>query len=355
LACADAEAIQIFSRILRELNITVECSSNWAVAQDRIEEARFDVLLLDSGEAAVLGLISVARRSRVNRAALIIAVVNNPGQAAQAFADGANFILYKPVLKAHIAETKKGAGARSLQDRRTRTRRFLKIPADISFAAHEAVPVTLLDLSEEGVSLKSAIPLPANCRVYFQFFLPAATNVIRLSGEVMWQNSGRAGIRFASVPQASQRAIKTWMEAQSPVEQITTPDPPPLADENEPLTLRLSTRLGLLLAAGNNRRTLPRYACHLGAQVCRLGEKVLQRCNVSDLNREGCYVETAEPFPVETPLKVVMRTQGFKLALEGKVRIMHPGFGMGVQFAALGDQQRDQLQHLIDNAQAQLR
>lgn len=355
LLCTDAEAVQVFSRIFQELHIGVECCGDLAAAQTRIDEVRFDVLLLDcGGTPGALHLISHARRSRTNRTALIIAIVDNQTQAGQAFSGGVNFILYRPLVQEHIARSGRANGGGLLQERRTRPRMNVNTPADLSFAAEQSASVVMMDLSEGGTALQAPFPISTNCKVYFQFFLPGTRGVVRLSGEVVWQSSGRAGIRFVSVPQASHRLLKSWLQAQSPVAQVTAPhDPATAAPEEQSLTVRLSARLGLLLAAGNNRRNLPRHPCRLGAEVYRTGSKVPQRCTLSDLNTEGCYVETSEPFPVDTSLKMFVRAQGVRLSLEGKVRIMHPGYGMGVQFASQPAGQSEALRRLIEQAQAQ--
>jgi len=350
--CADAEAVQVFSRIFQELKIAIECCGDLIAAQARIDEARFDVFLVDcGGTPAALRLISHARRSRANRAALIIAVVDNQIQAAQAFSGGANFILYKTVLQEHIAQSGQATDG-PWEERRARPRMNVNAPADISFAAKESVSVMLMDLSEGGTALQTPFPIPSNCKVYFQFFLPGKAGVIRLSGEVVWQDSGRAGIRFVSMPQASQRVLKTWLQAQSPVAHITAPEGPATAvPEEQSLTVRLSARLGLLLAAGNSQRKLPRYPCRLSAEVHGEGSHGPQHCHLSDLNAAGCYVETSNPFPADTPVQIIVRAERIRLSLEGKVRIMHPGWGMGVQFASQTESQREQLQRLIDYTQ----
>lgn len=353
LLCADAEVVQAFRPIFEDLNIAAECCGDVAAAQARFEEVRFDVLLLDCGSTpAALSLIPCARRSRSNRAALIIAVVDDQIQAAQAFTSGTNFILYKPVVREHIARSERGAGAQR-KERRTRARKGLNTPADISFAAQDSASVTLMDLSEGGVGLRAPLPISPSCKVYFQFFLPGADGVIRLSGEVVWQKSGRAGIRFVSVPQASQRALKTWLQAHSPVAHITAPEGPATEEaEEQSLTLRLSARLGLLLAASNNQRKLPRYPCRLSAEVHGGESEVPQHCHLSDISSEGCYVETSAPFAIDEPLRIILRAENVRLSLEGKVRMVHPGYGMGVRFTSQTEFQRTQVQRLIDHTQA---
>ncbi|HEX8815319.1 MAG TPA: response regulator [Terriglobales bacterium] len=357
LLCGDAEAVQIFTGIFHELDISVECCADHAQAQERIAGHKFDVLMLDcAGDPSALRLISAARDSQPNQSSLVIAMVGNPAQSALALSAGANYVLLKPVLQEHIAQSRRAQGTRAGEERRGRPRVKVKGNANVSFAARDSVPVEITDLSESGVAVKSAVQFPATGKVYFQFFLPGADGPIPLSGEVMWQNAQRSGIRFASVPQASQRALKKWMEAQSPVAQITAPPARKTSsseNQSESLSVRLSARLGLLLASGNTRRLLPRYPCRIGAEVYRSTSRVPQRCNITDLNHEGCFIETSQPFPVNTALRLQVRAQGYRLSLEGQVRICHPGTGMGVKFTALPANEAAQLQQLIEFVQSQ--
>jgi CheY-like chemotaxis protein len=355
LLCADAEAVQVFSGIFCELDIAVECCADLSSAQHRVASHPFDVLMLDcAGDSGALRLISAARDSEPNAASLIIAMVGNPAQSAPALAAGANYILLKPAFQEQMAQSRRAAGTRSGEERRGHSRVKVSAKADVSFAARESLSVEITDLSESGAAVKSPVQFPATGKVYFQFFLPGSSGPIPLSGEVMWQNAQRTGVRFASVPQSSQRALKKWIESQSPVAQITTPQSGSNPSSvSESLSVRLSARLGLLLASGNTRRLLPRYPCRLGAEVFRSTSRVPQRCNITDLNREGCYIETSEPFSVNTALRLNVRTQGFRLSLEGQVRITHPGTGMGVKFTSPPPGQAEQLQQLIEFVQGQ--
>jgi hypothetical protein len=203
-----------------------------------------------------------------------------------------------------------------------------------------------VDLKETGVALQSEQKLPPNGKVYFQFALPGSPSVIRLSGEVMWQDaSGRVGIRFAQVPQVSQRALRTWLQAQLPAQpQASSPA------ASEPVSGKTSNEpagLGLLQASASDRRVQSRHACNLGAEVFAEGSSAPQRCNLSDISAEGCYVETTEPFPAGTAVEIVVRTQYLKLRIRGKVKSMHRGYGMGVQFMLTTAEQCQQVNQLI--------
>jgi hypothetical protein len=58
-------------------------------------------------------------------------------------------------------------------------------------------------------------------------------------------------------------------------------------------------------------------------------------------------VETQSPFPAHTVVDIVVRTQDMKLRVRGAVQVVHPGFGMGVQFSLHTPAEREQVKHLI--------
>ncbi|PYV50057.1 MAG: hypothetical protein DMG98_28540, partial [Acidobacteria bacterium] len=55
-------------------------------------------------------------------------------------------------------------------------------------------------------------------------------------------------------------------------------------------------------------------------------------CKLTDLSLGACYLQTESPFPVRTRLQLMMRVRQLELQIEGIVRVMHPGSGMGVEF-----------------------
>src|SRR5208283_541935 len=106
--------------------------------------------------------------------------------------------------------------------------------------------------SDGGTSIQTDKSLPHACKVYFEFALPGQQQLVRLSGEVAWQDaSGRTGIRFLDVPQTSRRLMQAWLQqnnaqpaagppAQSPVmkssanQSLATPPRPDREPKREP-------------------------------------------------------------------------------------------------------------------------
>jgi hypothetical protein len=227
-------------------------------------------------------------------------------------------------------------------------------PASIAYAGKEEGSATILELNEKGLGIQIADKVLPSCKVYFQFALPGDNSVIRLSGEVMWQDaSGRVGLRFANVPQTSRRMLQRWVQAALGAEPGQPPVPGPSQTDDE--GQRLSAGLGLLSVSAADRRNLSRHACSLGAEVYRVDTTVPVRCSLSDIGSGGCYIETSEPFPEGTPVEIVVRTQDLKLCISGKVRSVNRGFGMGIQFNLRTDAQKQQVEQLIACAKAEPR
>jgi len=349
VVCADLKAVQVLSQILRELNIEAEHCSDLATAASRLTAQHFDAVVVDCQEQLpAIELIASVRKLPLNRSTLIIGLVDGREQVRDIFGQGANFIVYKPVSTERAASSLRAARGLMAREKRGKLRVSLHAPASITYANAENVAATLLDLSEDGLAIQSERRLPPRCKVYFQFNLPGEKSSVRLSGDVVWQDSsGRVGIRFVDVPQTSRRTMNEWIKgslARLATAEQNAPKKEPVAAP-EPVVTRLAG-LGLS-AASSNRRIQTRRACRLSADVFRLGEGIPNRCTLSDVSTGGCYVETQSPFPTRTVLDIVVRTHDMKLRVRGTVQVTHPGFGMGVQFSLNTADERQQVKQLI--------
>jgi CheY-like chemotaxis protein len=349
VVCADAKAVQVLSHVLLGLGIGVEHCGDSPAAVDRLVAQPFDAILVDCKDQQLgLELIATARKTPANKTAVVVAMVDGSNQVRKLLASGANFILYKPVSAERAGSSLQAARGLMRREKRRKPRIPLHAQASIDYAGTENVPATLLDLSEEGLAIQSECRLPHHCQVYFQFMLPGHKSMVRLSGEVVWQDaSGRVGIRFAHVPQTSRRVLSEWIGtnlSRSDAEQNLRPasDRP----EAKP-PVSLPAGLGLRSLSSSNRRGQTRHACHLGADLYRAGSSVPNRCNLSDISVGGCYVETTEPFPSGTAVNIVVRTRDMKLSVQGTVQVMHPGYGMGVKFSIKTPDQQEHVRQLI--------
>jgi DNA-binding NarL/FixJ family response regulator len=349
LMCADAQAVQVLSQILQDLGICVEACGTPRLATARISEQKFDAILIDChDEPAAIKLMTHLRESSNNKNAIAIAMVDGGNQIRDIFDNGANFILYKPISAERAGNSMRAARGLMQRERRTQRRVPTQAQASISYADVQEADARLVDLGESGLAMQAERRLPPSCKVYFQFALPENRSQVRLAGEVMWQDSsGKVGIRFVNVPQASQRILKGWLEANLSRQPAVNPEPEISEAAAEDPTVTLSAGLGLLTVSAADRRERSRRGCSLSAEVYRADHKVPNRCRLSDVSTGGCYVETHLPFPAGTTLEIVVRTENLKLRIYGKVKSMHPGFGMGVQFNLDTPEQQKQVKQLI--------
>jgi PilZ domain len=91
------------------------------------------------------------------------------------------------------------------------------------------------------------------------------------------------------------------------------------------------------------RRANPRFSFFADAEVTlRDGSGV--RAQLAELSSRGCYIDTLEPIPVRTKLRLRICDGMNTCELHGKVLYMHSGggfgiFGMGVLFEEMGAEQ----------------
>ncbi len=72
------------------------------------------------------------------------------------------------------------------------------------------------------------------------------------------------------------------------------------------------------------------------------------RWRLTDISAGACYLETAEPFPADTPVVLSIRSSNAECLLDGLVRVAHPQTGMGVEFTgADASELRTQVEELI--------
>jgi hypothetical protein len=92
------------------------------------------------------------------------------------------------------------------------------------------------------------------------------------------------------------------------------------------------------------KRTNPRFSFFADAEVT-LRDGTGVRAQLAELSSRGCYIDTLEPIPIRTKLRLRICDGMNTCELRGKVLYMHSGggfgiFGMGVLFEEMGPEQR---------------
>jgi len=95
------------------------------------------------------------------------------------------------------------------------------------------------------------------------------------------------------------------------------------------------------------RRTHPRYPCTAAAEIVDAASGARINGRTSDIGRGGCYVDTINPFPVGTAVKVHLTKDDQSFVAQAKVVYAMSGLGMGLKFTSVDPEQLRTLQRWI--------
>jgi hypothetical protein len=82
----------------------------------------------------------------------------------------------------------------------------------------------------------------------------------------------------------------------------------------------------------SDRRISPRYPIAIPAEVVELTGGTRLSVRTSDISRTGCYVDTLQPFRSGTVVRIKLTQANESLEVQGTIRYVSAGLGMGVQF-----------------------
>ena len=95
------------------------------------------------------------------------------------------------------------------------------------------------------------------------------------------------------------------------------------------------------------KRRRPRYPCE-GSVVFRMdGVDMRTWATFTDISLNGCYVELAATFAVNTAVNMALDVRGVHLEIKGIVRTSFPLVGMGIEFVKIAEPERLALEEIL--------
>ncbi len=82
-------------------------------------------------------------------------------------------------------------------------------------------------------------------------------------------------------------------------------------------------------------RGKPRFPFMASVEVIELESQASLSARTSDLSSGGCYVDTMNPFPPGTKVKVRLTHESSSVEASGHVAYSQPNMGMGVTFTSI--------------------
>jgi hypothetical protein len=109
------------------------------------------------------------------------------------------------------------------------------------------------------------------------------------------------------------------------------------------------TNTGAAARDPNDRRAHPRFKTVNSVEVHPEGQQAPIRARTADMSIGGCFIEMPNPLPKGTPMKIGIWVKDAKLWADGRVVTSTPGFGIGVQFIQISEQDQKQLQQFLES------
>jgi DNA-binding response OmpR family regulator len=299
LVSTDDQAAEVLGRVLPPFGITLDRCSDSEITKSRIQQQKFAALIVDFDNPEMAEDM-LQQAKKLGTEPLSIALVADAARVRDILTGGAHFVLYKPLSEEAAKAGLRPAAALLSRERRRAIRVPVQAPVEIVLHNDRRLDGILLDLSETGMEVLTAEPLERGAFLSFQFQLPDHSLQITARGEVAWATpNGQTGVRFLDLPEASVSSLRAWLQTAA---NTGTPGP----DETVP------------------------------------------HCKLTDLSLGGCYVETGAPFPERALIDLCLKTEELEVHTEGMVRVAHPGHGMGIEFPSRTEEQRAQVENLIN-------
>jgi CheY-like chemotaxis protein len=211
LMCREQEALQMLVGALDELEIEEEICVSEPEAMELLAVGYYSAVVVDFDLPGAAQVARLARLLPAQRRPVVFAVINAVTDVGSAFQAGANFVLYKPLVRDQVMRSLRAGRAFMRPDRRRSPRQKAEALVYLRFGDVCPLPALVLEVSEEGLSVLASEPLPAT-ELPLRFILPGTSQMIEGSGEVTWaDDSGHAGIFFTQLTPVARRHLKAWM------------------------------------------------------------------------------------------------------------------------------------------------
>jgi CheY-like chemotaxis protein len=298
LVSGDDEAATVLAPVLADFGLDMRrCAHTEAIRE--LTEQKFDAVIVDFDDTprAIL-VLQNAHVASPRASAVTVALLREPGKVRSAFGAGAHFVLYKPFTPVQAQTSLRAATILIKRERRRSLRVPVQVPVQLRAQVGLDMEGILLDLSQDGMEILASQPLCPSTSLSLQFSLPQG-GAIDAHGEVAWANpNGQCGVRFLDLSEDARSHLAAWVTAN--IHKVPAEDSEPAA-----------------------------------------------ACKLTDLSLGGCYVETESPFPERSGVALGLTAAGMETQAQGMVRVTHPAFGMGIEFASRSADEREQVADFI--------
>ncbi len=212
----DPWLVSNFIGVCKELGIDAQRSAQTDGVPEELGQAKYEAVLVDFDIVPETPtILAGVRESRGNRNALIFAVATDTVHRHQALRQGANSIFERPLDANQIRRVLYAAYDLMARESRRYFRYTAELPALLSQAnGGTDLKCTTINISSNGLALRTPTPLHPGEGVQIALFLPGAGEAVGASGTVVWDDKhGKTGINFQGSIPRDQNELDAWLNA----------------------------------------------------------------------------------------------------------------------------------------------
>jgi CheY-like chemotaxis protein len=216
LLSRDREVVDILRPTLERLSIDVEICQGSRAASEILLSSKFDAVIVDCDDLqGGIDVLKGLRTGKSNQNSIAFAILNGDTTTQQAFELGAKFVLQKPISPQNAMRCFQAALGFMERERRRYFRHPVEMPVTMAFEHGQDIKAKTTNVSEGGMALGVIGHMPDSKIAKVIFTLPGSNFPMDPKAEIAWADgTGRVGVRFLDMPQASKEQLEKWLAQQ---------------------------------------------------------------------------------------------------------------------------------------------
>lgn len=207
----DENAVRSFYPVLASAGSAAQLCTEPELAMEMLARSRFDAMVIDyDGVPRALEVLRCLRKSPSSYTAVAFVLVDRT-PASFAFANGATFVLNKPVTRDQVQRILRAAQGVMILGSRRYYRRPLVTAATFVTSARESLQLWTVNISEGGLRVEGPRVPAKGERGTITLQLPQTEGPIISGVETVWSSEEEAGLRFTNIVDGGRAILRDWI------------------------------------------------------------------------------------------------------------------------------------------------
>ena len=196
------------SRGLRDLSICTQVCLSPSKALSLLAKGSMDLIVIDWEEETSSEFLHGMWKLGKCQKPTVVAISSRDGCLP-----GVHVVLSKPITDESSRKCLRLAYSRMLQDYRRHARYALMTPVVVTDSRNRSAPVTVMDIGDGGIGLRSKVEFMVGDTLSFRLLLAGAKKDIHIQARVLWTREfGRVGCQFLRIPPVDVNILHDWLK-----------------------------------------------------------------------------------------------------------------------------------------------